>query len=225
MKCPKCNYVSHDYLDMCRKCGVDLVAFKQDMGLLVLQPSVLDLGLVLGEAGADDLFESVEEDVTMPADNDDFEIRLDDSDQPGARRAQVGAPRAGARALEEIHTGLEHLTLELDVASLLEPSTPTAPPPPVPEANTLPPHVTLEIAPESIAAELSPDVLEESALVPPPHTPETTVAQDISRSLSLDVSSIDWASITSATDLAERSERGQSVDEEPTERIDARAEV
>src|SRR5262249_56271456 len=43
MKCPKCNYVSHDYLDDCRKCGVDLVTFKQDIGLLVLQPGMLDL--------------------------------------------------------------------------------------------------------------------------------------------------------------------------------------
>ena len=71
MKCPKCKYVSHDYLDVCRKCGVDLVAFKHDMGLLVLQPGVLDLSLVLGAAGANDLFESVEEEVTMHAGNDD----------------------------------------------------------------------------------------------------------------------------------------------------------
>jgi hypothetical protein len=71
MKCPKCNYVSHDYLDDCRKCGIDLVPFKQDIGLLVLQPGVLDLSLVLGGAGADDLFESVEEGVTMHASQGD----------------------------------------------------------------------------------------------------------------------------------------------------------
>jgi hypothetical protein len=99
MKCPKCKYVSHDYLDVCRKCGVDLVAFKHDMGLLVLQPGVLDLSLVLGAAGANDLFESVEEEVTMHAGNDDdFDISLDDPDQPGVRRAPVGVPRAGGLA-------------------------------------------------------------------------------------------------------------------------------
>ena len=78
MKCPKCHYVSHDYLDACRKCGIDLVTFKQDVGLLVLQPGVLDLSLVLSGAG-DDLFESVDEEVTMrPSDDDDFDISLDD---------------------------------------------------------------------------------------------------------------------------------------------------
>ena len=97
MKCPKCKYVSHDYLDACRKCGVDLVTFKQEIGLLVLQPGVLDLSLVLGGAGADSLFESVEEGVTLHAsDDDDFDISLDDyAEHPGMRRAPAGAPRSG----------------------------------------------------------------------------------------------------------------------------------
>ena len=101
MKCPKCNYVSHDYLDVCRKCGRDLAAFKQEIGLLVLQPGGLDLGLVLGGAGADDFFESVEEEVSMHvSDDDDFDISLDDyADHPGARRSPAASTprrRAGA---------------------------------------------------------------------------------------------------------------------------------
>ena len=79
MKCPKCHYVSHDYLDACRQCGIDLVTFKQDIGLVVLQPGALDLSLVLGGTGVDDLFESIAEEVTMHAsDDDDFDISLDD---------------------------------------------------------------------------------------------------------------------------------------------------
>src|SRR5262249_51609356 len=106
MKCPKCKYVSHDYLDACRKCGADLVVFKQDMGLLVLQPGVLDLSLVLGETGADDLFERVEEEATMHAGNgDDFDIRLDDSGQLDLRRAPMGALRAGGRGADESPAG------------------------------------------------------------------------------------------------------------------------
>jgi hypothetical protein len=50
MKCPKCGYVSYDYLDTCRKCRRDLTAFKQEIGLQVIQPGDLDLNLVLGEA-------------------------------------------------------------------------------------------------------------------------------------------------------------------------------
>ncbi|HEY7495063.1 MAG TPA: hypothetical protein VIH59_28660 [Candidatus Tectomicrobia bacterium] len=49
MKCPKCSYVSHDYLDACRKCGVDLVDFKKELHLQVAQPGDLDLSLMLGE--------------------------------------------------------------------------------------------------------------------------------------------------------------------------------
>src|SRR4030095_11526086 len=117
MKCPKCKYVSHDYLDACRKCGVDLVTFKQEIGLLVLQPGVLDLSLVLAGAGADDLFESVEEGVTMHASGDDFDISLDDyAEHPGIRRAPAGVPRSGRPETEL--TGMDHLTLELDASEL-----------------------------------------------------------------------------------------------------------
>ena len=33
MRCPKCGYTSFDYLDSCKKCGNDLVAFKAKHGL------------------------------------------------------------------------------------------------------------------------------------------------------------------------------------------------
>ena len=29
MKCPKCNYISFDYLDSCKKCGKDLTEHKE----------------------------------------------------------------------------------------------------------------------------------------------------------------------------------------------------
>jgi len=162
MKCPKCNYVSHDYLDACRKCGIDLVTFKQDIGLLVLQPGVLDLSLVLSGAGSDDLFESVEEGVTLHAsDDDDFDISLDDyAEHPGIRRAPAGAPRSGRPETATDLAGMDHLTLELDASELPpemtarlraaqvisgEPPTTPTQPPAEPGAITLPGHVTLEI--------------------------------------------------------------------------------
>lgn len=47
MKCPDCNYVSHDYLDACRSCGGDWSAFKAQVGLRAWPPgAVLDLGEV-----------------------------------------------------------------------------------------------------------------------------------------------------------------------------------
>src|ERR671933_599006 len=117
MKCPKCNYVSHDYLDACRKCGIDLVTFKQEIGLLVLQPGVLDLSLVLGGAEADDLFENAGEEVTLHAGDDDFDISLDDyAEHTGVRRAPAGAPRSGRPPSETDRAGMDHLTLELDAS-------------------------------------------------------------------------------------------------------------
>lgn len=45
MKCPDCNYVSHDYLDVCRSCGGDWSVFKAQVGLRAWPPgAVLDLG-------------------------------------------------------------------------------------------------------------------------------------------------------------------------------------
>jgi hypothetical protein len=51
MKCPKCSYVSHDYLDACRKCSADLVAFKQEFHLVMMQPGELDLSAAISENG------------------------------------------------------------------------------------------------------------------------------------------------------------------------------
>jgi len=199
MKCPKCNYVSHDYLDDCRKCGIELVSFKQDIGLLVLQPGVLDLSLVLGGTGADALFESVEEGVSLHAsDDDDFDISLDDyAEHPGTRQAPAGAPRSGRPENETDLAGMDHLTLELDASELPpemtarlraaqaisgEPPTPPTQPPAEPGAITLPGHVTLEIEPESISSELPSSILQHmmpSAPPPPQNAPESLETPDV----------------------------------------------
>jgi hypothetical protein len=216
------------------------------MGLAVLQAGGLDLSSVLGAVKADDLFARVEEEVTMHAGDDDFDIQLDAPDQPEGKRTPIVAPRAGVRATEEALAGLAHLTIEFDVAAAmqghdaekasggLEQLTlasgalalpePSAPPPAVPGASAPPAHMTIEIEPESMAMELSPelppDTLAGSVSGPPPYAQETPATQDISLSLSLDISSLDLASITSATDPAERLERTQSVDAEPPESVD-----
>jgi len=50
MKCPSCNYGSHDYLDTCPSCGSDWSAFKAQIGLRVRPPGiVLDLSEVAGK--------------------------------------------------------------------------------------------------------------------------------------------------------------------------------
>jgi hypothetical protein len=238
MKCPKCNYVSHDYLDACRKCGIDLVLFKQDIGLLVLQPGVLDLSLVLGGAGADDLFESVEEGVTMHAsDDDDFDISLDDyTEHAGIRRAPAGAPRSGRLETEPEIAGMDHLTLELDASDLPPemtarlraaqviadepPTTPTQPP--VEPGATLPGHVTLEIDLENISSDLSTAMLQNIVPFEPPlpqNAPKSLATQDVPP-LPLDVSHIDLAHSTPA-DTPE----AKDSDEAEAENIDEAVSV
>ncbi|MBM3226869.1 MAG: hypothetical protein FJZ47_24145, partial [Candidatus Tectomicrobia bacterium] len=176
MKCLKCNYVSHDYLDACRKCGIDLRDFKREIGLFVLQPGVLDLSMVLGGAGADDLFANVGDEVIMHArDDDDFDISLDDyTEQPGGRRTAFGMVRGAGRRSEDDVAGMEHLTLELDASDLPAEVTarlraaqvipdvpfPTAEPPTVPEALTLPGHVTVEMDAAGLSGELPPDIFQ-----------------------------------------------------------------
>jgi hypothetical protein len=86
MKCPKCDYVSHDYLDACRnnKCGIDLVDFKAQMQLHVIRAGHLDLVTVLGSAeafsatgvGRESFFDS--QMLMESEENGDFDISLDD---------------------------------------------------------------------------------------------------------------------------------------------------
>ena len=50
MKCPKCGYVSHDYLDSCRKCSIDLVDFKSQMLLYSIKAGDINLVSLLSDA-------------------------------------------------------------------------------------------------------------------------------------------------------------------------------
>jgi hypothetical protein len=93
MKCPTCGYVSHDYLDACRKCHKDLVMFKRKFHLEVLQPGDLDLSELLGASSqgfggrvkfSDDncFFRDKRLDDLEGADDngkEDFDIELDNS--------------------------------------------------------------------------------------------------------------------------------------------------
>ncbi len=55
MRCPKCGYNSFDHFDSCKKCGNDLVMFKQNYGIKsVLFPGDMTPDGKAPEAGADD---------------------------------------------------------------------------------------------------------------------------------------------------------------------------
>jgi hypothetical protein len=114
MKCPKCGYVSYDYLDACRKCSVDLVAFKTAIHLEVIRPGDLDLSVILasqaekmGHASAysldhidDDFFSAQTMLVDRPEPPDEeaeeFDISLDDDLPETTSRASAFTGSAAA---------------------------------------------------------------------------------------------------------------------------------
>jgi hypothetical protein len=116
MKCPKCGYVSYDYLDACRKCSVDLVEFKTAIHLEVVRPGDLDLGAVLagraekmGHAPSynfdhidDDFFSAQTMLVDRPEPHEEeaeeFDISLDDDLPETTSRTSASTGSSGAAA-------------------------------------------------------------------------------------------------------------------------------
>ncbi len=51
MRCPKCGYVSFDYLDRCKSCGDDLVPAKIKLNIYTKQPQIEinDEGFAIGK--------------------------------------------------------------------------------------------------------------------------------------------------------------------------------
>lgn len=67
MKCPKCGYVSFNHLDQCKKCGKDLVLFKEQKHIWGIKPGKLRLDSSLpSEVSA---FESMES-ISLPAEEE-----------------------------------------------------------------------------------------------------------------------------------------------------------
>jgi methionyl-tRNA synthetase len=40
MRCPKCGYISYDYLDRCKSCGEDLIPSKIKLNIYTKQPEI-----------------------------------------------------------------------------------------------------------------------------------------------------------------------------------------
>ncbi|MBI4377860.1 MAG: hypothetical protein HY578_02055 [Nitrospinae bacterium] len=60
MKCPKCGYVSFEYLDQCKKCGRDLSQFKSSLGVVAFKPEPLTIVSYI-EGAEGEVTEEVEE--------------------------------------------------------------------------------------------------------------------------------------------------------------------
>ncbi len=75
MKCPKCNYISFDYLDECKKCGKDLSEHKEKHNIrsLLFAGGIAAAGGAVAAAGAGE---------------EDFEFDFNEEEAAG----QVAAP-------------------------------------------------------------------------------------------------------------------------------------
>jgi len=147
MKCPKCGYVSHDYLDACRKCSVDLVDFKKELHLQVVQPGDLDLSVVLsehieeigntGEFAMDKAFFEtemlVEPEEAIADQEEGFDISLEDT-FPDLPATAMFPPQGGADVTDTEHFVVldEEDEAESDArpsgATVVEQSAPASPP-------------------------------------------------------------------------------------------------
>jgi hypothetical protein len=120
MKCPKCRYVSHDYLDSCRKCSTDLVEFKRKFQLMVLQPGDLDLGILVDVGG-----EGI-------ADRDRLRIEDATADMPPSVSLMTNGPawKVPMTKSPGIEAELDETTAETEIDIHLDtddPHTPTEP--------------------------------------------------------------------------------------------------
>ena len=70
MKCPKCNYISFDYLDDCKKCGKDLTEHKEKHNIR----SVLFAGAGAAAVGG----------AAAAAEDGDFTFDFDENEEQGA---------------------------------------------------------------------------------------------------------------------------------------------
>lgn len=57
MKCPKCGYVSFEYLDTCKKCQHDLTMFKEERGIFAIKPGFIDLAILLDRREGEEYLE------------------------------------------------------------------------------------------------------------------------------------------------------------------------
>ncbi|OPX37767.1 MAG: hypothetical protein B1H12_04050 [Desulfobacteraceae bacterium 4484_190.2] len=104
MKCPKCNYVSFDYNQVCPKCNKDISTEQKRMNLPDYRPSPLSLlGSLMGEPGQseDSVFE---EDQNLDM---DFEI-TGNGEAEKLEEASLGADLLETNLLDE-EEEIEHL--------------------------------------------------------------------------------------------------------------------
>ncbi|MBI3015812.1 MAG: RDD family protein [Candidatus Tectomicrobia bacterium] len=147
MKCPKCSFVSFNYLETCRKCGNDLSGYRQERGFMDLAPGALDVsapiiveeeaetqepsevGVEEGAAGAEEETAEVEAALEVSSEGG-IEIRFEEteaepeaSDLPGGQTGlvpEVEEEEISMPAIEDLAADQEEVEEEISMSAIEE---------------------------------------------------------------------------------------------------------
>jgi hypothetical protein len=201
MKCPKCNYVSFDYLDACRKCGRDLINFKREVGLQVIRPGDLDLSLVISSSAASSGRDDFNLDANFfggqlfgqgggsEADEAEFDISLDD-DLPMSQATASPTTTSHGEVTDDEDTFI--------LADTMAETLPAAPPLETP-SSALSSELTADLIDMSELEDLETSVLDLQETIgthsgrvpPPPDDSELTLADTMSLDKTLETTRVD----------------------------------
>jgi hypothetical protein len=113
MKCPKCGFVSFDYLSQCKKCGADLTAIRGTLGFSVLKSEApFLLGTLLANGGKGDFPKAKADEQAVDLDfNYDSAPSL--SDKVDSEQSASKPARASDDTMQLEETGRDDLIIEL----------------------------------------------------------------------------------------------------------------
>ncbi len=144
MKCPKCGYVSFEYLDECKKCGKSLEAFKSEHGFYGYPPKDLMV--------AEYLEEKVKAEEKATAEEISLDRKEADTVDDEAKKIAADLEKSAEPTTEEKETG--EIKLILNEAEVEETEVPAPTPAPTEEKDSED-EMSLEL--ENIDADLGID--------------------------------------------------------------------
>jgi len=141
MKCPKCKYVTFDYLDACPRCGKDISAEKAKMNIFSLKPNTpfllgsltgdlndSSVGLRVPESAKEGAEGMMLEEEEIHDDGSELDINIEEEHipEPGkdteVELEDVGLPApeesGGQESVQEEETGKDSEEIDLDSEDL-----------------------------------------------------------------------------------------------------------
>ena len=121
MKCPKCSYVSFEYLNSCKKCGIELSSHKAAHAIDF--PQYSDLGILAMIQAEEPAAVAIEDDVAVAEDEGEVtDIGIDIAEEESGEKEVAEAASDGGLDLSSMGGPGEETTVSADVADMGESS-------------------------------------------------------------------------------------------------------